>query len=773
MDDQTLKNPDGTWRYTNRLSHETSPYLLLHEHNPVDWYPWGTEALARSREEDKPIFLSVGYSTCYWCHVMERQVFCNPEIAELMNQWFINIKVDREERPDLDQVYMTATQLVTGRGGWPNSVFLTPDLEPFYAGTYFPPADTMGIPGFPKVLRALREAWTERRDQVNQQARTIADRIRNIQEGGGGSPGSPDLDRSLADGAIRDMVGRYDQTHGGFGPAPKFPPPIGLELLLREYERTRNAQLLAVVTHTLDMMAQGGMHDHLGGGFHRYSTDEKWHVPHFEKMLYDQAQLARVYLHAYAITREEPFRRAAEGIFRFVEGTLTSPEGGFYSALDAETDGVEGKCYLWSEEEIREVLGEEAELFLQVYALAPMPEEDGGVIHTPLSASGSAAALEISEDELLTRLTPLRERLLERRDRRDPPLLDTKVLTAWNGLMIEAYAYAHQVLDEPRYLEVARRAASFVLDRLTDDEGYLCRTYGEGEAKYDGYLIDYALLARGLLAIYGTTGEASYLESASGIAERMIERFEDSEGGGFFFTAGGTGLIARTKDPHDSAVPSANSVAAQVLLQLYEATGREDYLSRARITMEAFAPLLRDNPGALQSMATAVHRLVAGPDDSADALLDISQADTASRAEPGDPPPVHATVSEAPERVVPGQTFEVAVRLDIDDGWHVNANPASLDFLAPTTFELDSDLPIQVLGVDYPPGEDYRPEFTDDSIAIYRGETVIRASLKLDEAAETVDGAAIEIILSYQPCDIGRCLEPVQARLSIPVAVAR
>ena len=380
------KNPDGSWKWTNRLIHETSPYLLLHAHNPVDWYPWNDEALERAKRENRLIFLSVGYSTCYWCHVMEREVFSNPEIAEMMNKDFINIKIDREERPDLDEIYMTATQLLTQRGGWPNSVFLTPDLKPFYAGTYFPPTDMPGRPGFPTILDAVQEAWVTREAEVIESANQISETIAMATSRGFTALTAKSLDRSLVTGALDYLRTTYSHAYGGFGNAPKFPSPANLELLLSVYERAPDESLLKMITHTLDMMAYGGMYDQIGGGFHRYSVDAKWLVPHFEKMLYDNAQLAKVYLRAYQLTQAPRYRRVAEEIFSFIFREMTAPEGGFYSALDAETDAEEGKYYVWTADEIRQVLGDEKESkrFANVYGVDKGPNFEGkNILYVP------------------------------------------------------------------------------------------------------------------------------------------------------------------------------------------------------------------------------------------------------------------------------------------------------------------------------------------------------------------------------------------------------
>ena len=410
------------------------------------------------------------------------------------------------------------------------------------------------------------------------------------------------------DGAIRELSGRYEPAYGGFGAAQKFPPSQELELLMAEYERTGEERLLRMVVQTLEMMALGGMHDHLGGGFHRYSTDGKWHVPHFEKMLYNQAQLSKVYLRAYALTDDERFRHTAEGIFRFVEREMTGSTGGFYSALDSETDGLEGKYYLWTEQEIRDLLGAEADLFFKAYDLSPMPEGEGNVIYMPRSLKITADSLGVSEAVLRGTLASAEALLLGARWKRERPLLDTKILTAWNGLMIDAFAYAYQVLDERRYLRISQDAAEFVLTHLRDGEGNLYRSYKDGETRYRGYQEDYAFLIRGLLGIYRASGEASHLDQAAALADRMAALFWDGERGGFFFTDGRADLIARPKSPYDSAIPSGNSVAAHALLSLGRETGRQDFLDKAQRTMQAFSGAFENNPGPFKHMALAVHR---------------------------------------------------------------------------------------------------------------------------------------------------------------------
>jgi len=513
-----LKNPDGSWKWTNRLIHETSPYLLLHAHNPVDWYPWGDEALARAKKENRLIFLSVGYATCYWCHVMEREVFSNPEIAKMMNENFINIKIDREERPDLDEIYMTATQLLTQRGGWPNSVFLTPDLKPFYAGTYFPPVDTPNRPGFPTILDAVHEAWVEREAEVIESAEQISTAIELATSRGFTALTDRALDQSVTTAALDYLRTAYNGTYGGFGGAPKFPSPSNIEFLLREYERTADESVLKMVTQTLDRMAYGGIYDQIGGGFHRYSVDAKWLVPHFEKMLYDNAQLAKIYLKTYQLTEEPRYRRVAEEVFNFIFREMTAPEGGFYSALDAETDAEEGKYYVWTAEEIQKILDDkEASRFNAVYGVDRGANFEGkNVLYVP---EWGAAETSLKD------LAAAREKLLAARFEREYPLLDTKIIVNWNGLMIDALAYGYDVLGEERYLRAASKAARFTLETLKKPDGELWHTYTAGVVKQDAYLDDYAFLARGLLGLYRATADEQWLNSARTLTDKMIQLF--------------------------------------------------------------------------------------------------------------------------------------------------------------------------------------------------------------------------------------------------------
>lgn len=610
----------------NRLQYETSPYLRQHAGNPVDWYPWGQEALERARREDKPIFLSIGYSACHWCHVMEHESFSDPEIAELLNQHFINIKVDREERPDLDQIYMDAVMAMTGQGGWPMSVWLTPDLKPFFAGTYFPPDDRYGRPGFKRVLRALASAWQEHREQLVHQAEAVTEHLREharLHDDGGET--SEDLLRA----AVVTLDRAFDPHYGGFGRAPKFPHPFELKLLLRAAKRFQDPQALEMAEVTLDRMARGGLYDHLGGGFHRYSTDARWLVPHFEKMLYDNALLVQVYLEAYQGTGKHEYRRVVEETLAWVEREMTDPEGGFYSTLDADSEGEEGKYYVWTIEEVRSALGEDAELFAAVYDVTePGNWEGRNILNRPKTLAQDARLLGISESELEDKLRRLRQKLLAVRDRRVRPLRDDKILTAWNGLMIAAFAQAGQVLDA-RYGEVARRAARFVLERLRGSDGRLFRTVSPGaEPKLHAYSEDYACLLDALITLYETDFDADWIGAALDLAQILVRDFWDEAEGGFFFVSKDhESLIIRPKDTHDGSTPSGNSMAVTALLRLGKLTGRRYLEDKAVRTLRLFRNQIEAAPLAFGQMLIALDFHL-GPVDEIAVVGAGSRADT-------------------------------------------------------------------------------------------------------------------------------------------------
>ena len=599
-------------RPPNRLVHSTSPYLLQHAHNPVDWYPWGEEALARARAEDKPILLSIGYSACHWCHVMAHESFEDEATAERMNRDFVCVKVDREERPDLDDIYMAATVAMNqGQGGWPMTVFLTPDQEPFFAGTYFPPTDRYGRPGFNTLLERIAGLWKTDRAGLRAQAGEVTGYLReSARPAPGGSVGEEELR------AARDQLSRdFDARFGGFGGAPKFPPSGALSLLLRCHRRFRDERDLEMVRKTLDEMARGGMYDQVGGGFHRYSVDDRWLVPHFEKMLYDNAQLAKVYLEAHQATAEPFYRRIAAEILDYVLREMTSPEGGFHSATDADSEGEEGRFFVWTPDEVRAALGDDeaARRFCAYYDVSERGNWEGKSIpNTSRTGPRVAKSLGREADELERDVAASLARLYQARGKRVPPGLDDKVLTAWNGLMIGAMAEGYRVLGETRYLEAAQRAARFVTEELRTEDGRLLRTYREGKAHLAAYLEDYAYLAEGLLDLYEAGGGAGWLRESEALATRMGEDFAD-EAGGFYSTARGhEALIVRHREGHDGATPNANAVAAHVLARLSFHLGRDDLREEAGRALRAYGKAIARQPRAFARSLAVVDLLLEG-----------------------------------------------------------------------------------------------------------------------------------------------------------------
>jgi uncharacterized protein YyaL (SSP411 family) len=570
----------------NRLAQETSPYLLQHKDNPVDWYAWGEEALDRSRAEDRPILLSIGYSACHWCHVMERESFEDEETARLMNERFVCIKLDREERPDLDAIYMEACQAMTGSGGWPLNVFLTPEHVPFYAGTYFPPQPRMGMPSWRQVIEAVAHAWQEKKDDIRAGGAGIAERLR-----GGAllAPSTEPMKSSDLDAAVETLRSQYDAAHGGFGGAPKFPPASALEFLLRRDERQ-------MTSHTLRAMASGGMYDQIGGGFARYSVDPLWLVPHFEKMLYDNALLARVYLHGWQALGDELFRQVAEETLDWALREMRAPEGGFFSALDADSEGVEGKFYVWSVEEMRAALeGEpDAEEAIAWFGATDRGNFEGHNI--PVRGPGRPEHLE-----------QWRRRLYEVRAKRVWPGLDDKRLTAWNALMISALAEAGAALERPEYVEAAAGCADFLLSSMRDGEGRLLRTYRDGEAKLNAYLEDHAFLLEALITLYEASFDPRWYSEARALADTMVERFADDENGGFFETSvDHEQLLARRKDLEDHPIPSANASAAYGLLRLAALTGEAQYEERAVGVLRLLHELAAKHPNAFGHLLQAL-----------------------------------------------------------------------------------------------------------------------------------------------------------------------
>jgi len=608
----------------NHLISEKSPYLQQHAHNPVDWYPWGDEAFKKARNENKPIFLSIGYSTCHWCHVMERESFENDQIAEVLNRSFVPVKVDREERPDVDHIYMTYVQAATGSGGWPMSVFLTPDRIPFFGGTYFAPDNRYGRPGFGTILERIAATWRDKHNEIEQSSGEVIAQLKSISQPAAAEHPAPD--RATLDSTFQYFRRTFDSKNGGFGEAPKFPRPVALNFLFRYHALSRRAEALEMPLETLRAMAQGGMHDQLGGGFHRYSVDERWFVPHFEKMLYDQAQLVVSYLEAYQLTHDEFYASIARSTLDYVLRDMTHSEGGFYSAEDADSvidpanpkEKGEGAFYLWTAQELAQLLDERtAQLFAYRFGVEP----DGNVHNDPHgeftgknilyvrhSIEDTAQNFHLSEETVKALLAKAVPQLLEARSKRIRPHLDDKVLTAWNGLMISAFAKAAQTLDEPRYLTAAQRAMDFMFSRMySPDTGILLRRFRDGDAAIPGFLDDYAFTTAALLDLYETDFNPAHLERATVLTAKMLELFEDNSEGAFFAaSAGDASLVLRMKDDYDGAEPSGNSIALFNLLRLAHITGRGEYRDTADRTLRALSPQMSSQPVAVPQMLVAL-----------------------------------------------------------------------------------------------------------------------------------------------------------------------
>lgn len=624
----------------NKLSNEKSPYLLQHANNPVDWYPWGEEAFEKAKKENKPIFLSIGYSTCHWCHVMEHESFENEKIAEAMNKYFVNIKVDREERPDVDKVYMTAVQTMTGQGGWPLSVFLTPELKPFYGGTYFPPHDAHGRPGFPTLLQKIAEVWHSERENVLQSGEELT---KALQHRHYVDSEATEIDEAILKRTYHQIAAGYDPKYAGFGSGPKFPRPVVLNFLFRYYYRTKEEEALRMALTTLKAMASGGMYDHLGGGFHRYSVDGQWRVPHFEKMLYDQAQLAHSYLDAYQITHDEFFANIAVETLDYILREMTSPEGGFYSAEDADSEDpensgrkVEGAFYVWKKSEIEKILTKkEAEIFSFHFSVHengnvlsdPQREfRNKNILFNPYSIEHTAKHNAIAVDEAAALLSTAKMKLFNKRSQRPRPHLDDKILTSWNGLMIGALARASRVLQKEEYISAAIKAADFIYATLYNhQQQVLHRRYRDGDVKFEAHLDDYAFLASGLLYLYQATYSLQWLQWADQLMGKAIALFWDSAEGGFYDTSGkDPSVLVRTKEMYDGAEPTGNSVAAMNLLRLYYLTNNDLYKKYLERTLKYFSAMLVQSPHIMPELMSVVEFYLAAPEH----LVLVTQGET-------------------------------------------------------------------------------------------------------------------------------------------------
>ncbi len=752
---------EGEHKHTNQLIHETSPYLLQHAHNPVNWYAWGPKAFEKAKKENKPVFLSVGYSTCYWCHVMERQSFENEEVAAILNEHFIAIKVDREERPEVDQQYMAATHLMSGRGGWPNSVWLTPDGKAWMAGTYFPREKFMD------VLKRLHDVWVNRNAEVMQQADQLTKRISEI---GSAKLAAQPVTQSLIDNCTIELRTSFDRLHGGFGRAPKFPPHAALAVLLDQYRRKPDPDLLNLVTVTLDKMSRGGDYDQVGGGFHRYSTDAKWLVPHFEKMLYDNAQLMRSYADAYSLTKKGDYRETVEGIFVWLQREMSSPSGGFYSALDSESDAEEGKYYVWTHAEIIAALGpEDGAVFAEVYGATPTgnfeieasgEQSSSNILHLSSSIDDFAKRKGIDAAELRTRLAAMRNKLLEIRQARSYPHLDDKVLSAWNGLMIDGLAHAGRLMDEPKYVDAAKRAADFVLASMIVD-GKLQRTWRDGQAKLDGCLDDYAFVAAGMLELHRATNESRYLVAARSLADTMLADFQDAELGGFFFTTANPAeaeqdFLIRSKNLSGGGnLPSGNGVAAKLLLELGQATGDSRYSQAGKKTLEGMSGFMWQMAGSADHLLVAAAIMLAQGAIARPATAVVEAIADATFSASA----VEGEVFLSRLKVAPGETLEVAVRLTIDDGWHLYGLAKEEQFVKATRVVFDKGNSAQVVEETLPKGNRKHDELLGEELVFLEGEVIFRAKLQVPADA-TLGKQRISLNVETQACDDKVCAAP-------------
>jgi len=760
---------DATPIYVNRLILEDSPYLLQHAHNPVNWYPWGAEAFETAQREGKPIFLSIGYSTCHWCHVMEKGSFEDQETALLMNESFVNIKVDREQRPDVDEVYMTAVQLMTGRGGWPMSSFLTSDGKPFFGGTYFP------RDSFRELLRKAAGAWRDQRPKLVEQAIGIAARVALVSAASGEAV---EVGSDLVGEAVRQSLVRHDDRLGGFSPAPKFPHEPQLLLLLERSLRSDDRDALRAATITLDRMARGGIYDQVGGGFHRYSTDAKWLTPHFEKMLYNQAHLARAYLEASRITGDVLFERVARQTLDYVLRDMTSSAGAFYSATDADSEGREGEFFVWTPGQIRGALAPaDAELAIRVFGITDRGNFEGkNILNLPAPLAEVAVSNGLPLPELLARLDRIRTKLFEVREQRIHPLRDDKIVTAWNGMMITTLARAGEVLGEPRYVEAAVRAAAFLWEHNRRPDGRLWRAHLDGTSSVEASQNDYAYLAEALVTLYDVTGESLFLERAAAVADVMIAWFwddgddgvgpgRDTASGGFFMSEDDHGgrLPVRPKSASDGAIPSGNSVAVRSLAMLSARTGRLSYRQRAEATIAAFSSSIRRRPTGFAYMLLGVDELL----DGAAGPLEYG-ARGAVRATASWDSGAGSSIDSLGDSSG-GSPRNLTVELEIADGWHVNSSRPLQENLVATRLVVDGDR-LELREVEYPRGEVVSLGFQDEPVSVLQGAFSIRAQVAVAEAgAEAGENEVIHLGLTVQACDDEKCLRPETLALELPV----
>jgi len=751
-----------TFAHTNRLIRSADPYLLLHAHNPVDWYPWGPEALEKARREDKPIFLSIGYSTCYWCHVAERELYSDPAIAALMNKWFVNIKVDREERPDLDRVYMLAREILTGNGGWPNNVFLTPGLRPFFAGSYFPPEARPGRPGFPDILKGLHRAWTRDRARVEE----VADEVYSLLQKPSprapvSSEGQPPQAQKWPDQALREASLSFDEANGGFSEGRvKFPKSPLLSMLLEAYRAGHDKNAMKMATETLLAMAEGGVMDQVGWGFHRYATEPTWSIPHFEKMLYDNAQLLDLYARAYEITKRPVFRQVALETALFLKREMRAPKGGFYSALDAETARVEGATYTWTRKEIEKVLGKkDAALFLDLYTITPMPEFEGhggktrgGVLRLRPSKARTLA----KENKLaaaIKDLGPLREKLLRARLKRAQPARDEKIVTADNALAVMGFTGAGRALHEEELTDIALETGEWLFAKAVDEKtGEVRHQFFRGRAGGPGFLSDYALLGEAFLGLYRETGKAAWLRRARLVARSMQRRFTLADGA-LSTTWERKGLPSFSPIDGDAEKPSGRSAAIGLLLGLSAETGTPEFSLAALRALRPLGAHIEASPlawpGLLERLERPGLRAALETAIKKEAKTEYNKKATDSAAH----------VKADARWYASARGPELVVSVNIEPGYHLNANPASAPYLVPTELIINGRPGARIT---YPPPVSFRPEFSKESIHVYDGSVTIRAHLPGGGSSfpETVD-------LRVQACNEALCLAPAVMKLGV------
>lgn len=761
------KLPKDGGKEFNRLVFETSPYLRQHARNPVNWYPWGEEAFALAKKENKCVFLSVGYSACHWCHVMEHESFEDEETAAYMNKHFINVKVDREERPDIDEIYMNATQIMVQRGGWPNSVWMTPEKKPWFCGTYFPKEDMVGRPSFMNVLSQLNGFWKDEPDRVNKQAEQIAEVLDRMSYEDV-RPSGP-IDPNLANEFMPMLWAEFDAANGGFGDAPKFPPHQPLALMLYQYERAPGADpnLEKMLRTTLDKMALGGIRDHVGGGFHRYATDAVWFLPHFEKMLYDNGQLGKVYVDAYRLFKEDTYKHVAEGIFDWVLRDMRDPKGGFYAALDADSEGEEGLFYLWTAAEVDELLGKDAATFRAMYQVP----DDGNYYEesTRQRTNQSIPHLKTFPGPAdQKRFDQQLETLREVRAKRIWPGLDDKVMVNWNGLMISALAYGGKHLERPDYLRAAEEAATFILTtmRPKGDAGRLLHTYSQGEARLNGYLDDYAFFANGLVDLFEATGKATWEKEARGVMAKMNQLFWDEEHGGYFFTSTDhEDLLARSKDPFDNATPSGNGIAALAQARLGLLKGDDKLLEKPLAVLGLYHHLLPRSPRAGASLIRSLALLA----DNGGIPKERQAKPSKALAKAGEAEVIVEVYGET--KVPADKAFKLSARFVLEKGWHINPRKPTFDYQIPTLLALPVDGAFELLSTEWPKPKKVTAPGVDGAFDTLEGTFDVVCKVRLRKGVAPGEHDFL-LNASWQACDDkGVCLFPQEHVLPVKLTV--